>query len=129
VRELAQAELGDTAYRRDLSISYDKLGDRVRDEGRAAEATRLYQQSRQLREELAQPEPGNTAYRRDLALSYEALADLAVRLGLGELSQHSAIPALEHTEAALRYDGTSTRVRSLEKTWPSNSPTRFTSIQ
>jgi tetratricopeptide (TPR) repeat protein len=79
--ELTELEPGNTTYRRDLSISYNKLADLALAAGRSAEAEGLYRQALQVREELTELEPGNTTYRRDLSISYERLADLAARVG------------------------------------------------
>jgi tetratricopeptide (TPR) repeat protein len=80
-QELADAEPGNTTYRRDLSVSFNKLADLALAAGRSADAESLYRQSLQVRQELADAEPGNTTYRRDLSVSFERLADLALAAG------------------------------------------------
>ncbi|MGH3928300.1 MAG: hypothetical protein ACRDTT_36475, partial [Pseudonocardiaceae bacterium] len=74
-------EPGNTTYRRDLSISYNKLADLALAAGRSVDAEALYRQALQVAEELTELEPGNTTYRRDLSISYERLADLAMWTG------------------------------------------------
>ncbi|MFF3208373.1 tetratricopeptide repeat protein [Streptomyces sp. NPDC002962] len=61
---------------RDLSISYNQLGDLARASGQAHEAERLYRQSLTIPARLAQAEPGNTEYARDLSISYERLGSM-----------------------------------------------------
>ncbi|MGA2927217.1 MAG: tetratricopeptide repeat protein [Solirubrobacteraceae bacterium] len=74
---LAAAEPGNTTYQRDVSVSYNTLGDLARASGQAVEAERLYRQSLTVREALAAAEPGNTTYQRDVSVSYDRLGDLA----------------------------------------------------
>jgi tetratricopeptide (TPR) repeat protein len=67
---------GDPGYRRDVSMSLNKLGDLERVVGDRAEARRLYQRSLELREGLAGSEPDNTGYQRDVSMSLNKLGDL-----------------------------------------------------
>ncbi|MGH3864686.1 MAG: tetratricopeptide repeat protein, partial [Pseudonocardiaceae bacterium] len=95
--ELAELEPGNTTYRRDLSISYERLADLAREAGRSGDAETLYRQSLTVREELAELEPGNTTYRRDLSISYNKLADLAREAGQLEIARdlvHRAVGIL-----------------------------------
>ena len=79
IRErLARADPTNTGFQRDLSVSYNKLGDLARGSGDAGEAARLYQQALAIAEGLARADPTNTTFQRDLAVSYERLADLAI---------------------------------------------------
>ena len=83
-QELADAEPGNTMYRRDLSVSFNKLADLAVAAGEGDRARGLFEQSLAIRQELADAEPGNTMYRRDLSVSLERLADLAVAAGEGD---------------------------------------------
>ncbi|MBK6888255.1 MAG: hypothetical protein IPH03_18630 [Tetrasphaera sp.] len=74
---LADRELGNTSYQRDLSISYDRLADLALTEGDPDTARRFYTDSLTIAQALADREPGNTSYQRDLSISYNKLADLA----------------------------------------------------
>ncbi|HET8683663.1 MAG TPA: tetratricopeptide repeat protein, partial [Micromonosporaceae bacterium] len=78
---------GGTGSARDLSISYNKLGDLAVQSGQGEQAQALYRQGLTIRERLAQAEPGNTTSARDLSVSYERLGDLAVQSGQGEQAQ------------------------------------------
>ncbi len=94
-QELADADPGNTVYRRDLSISYERLADLARDSGDPARARHLYERSLTIRQQLADADPGNTVYRRDLSISYERLADLAMRTGDGETAAQWLAKALD----------------------------------
>ena len=83
-RRLADDEPGNTTYRRDLSVSFERLADLAVAAGQGDRARELYEQSLEIRRRLADDEPGNTTYRRDLSVSFERLADLAVAAGQGE---------------------------------------------
>ncbi|HEX6367829.1 MAG TPA: TIR domain-containing protein [Longimicrobium sp.] len=81
---LAQAEPERADYQRDLSVSYNKVGDLYRDLGQGEQARQAYITSLQIRERLAQAEPERADYQRDLSVSYERVGDLYRALGQGE---------------------------------------------
>ena|SRR2546423_266457 len=58
--KLAQAEPDRADYQRDLSISYNKLGDLYRALGQGEQALKLYQQSLHIANKLAQAEPADS---------------------------------------------------------------------
>ena len=64
-------------YARDLSVSYDKLGDLARSGGDPAAARRYYEDGLTIAKRLADAAPENADYARDLSISYERLGDLA----------------------------------------------------
>ena len=84
LRQLIVAEPDRADYQRDLSVSYNKLGDLMVAVGRGEEALRLYQQSLEIRSRLANAEPDRAGYQRDLSVSYNKLGDLMVAVGRGE---------------------------------------------
>ncbi|MGH8887448.1 MAG: tetratricopeptide repeat protein [Egibacteraceae bacterium] len=79
--ERADAEPDRADYQRDLSVSYNKLGDLMVAVGRGDEASRLYQQSLDIARRLADAEPDRADYQRDLSVSYNKLGALAVGQG------------------------------------------------
>jgi Flp pilus assembly protein TadD len=84
IRErLAAAKPGNPTYQRDLSLSYDQLGDLVEAAGQGAEAERLFREALAIAEGLAAAEPGNPTHQRDLSLSYDRLGNLAEAAGHG----------------------------------------------
>ena len=78
---LANAAPESAEYARDLSISYDKLGDSLRSLGRVDEALGFYERGLKIREGLAQRAPESAEYARDLSISYDKLGDSLRSLG------------------------------------------------
>ena len=66
---LARAEPGRADYQRDLSVSYNQMGDLYRALGQGEAAQAAYQQSLEIAERLARAEPGRADYQCDLVLS------------------------------------------------------------
>jgi tetratricopeptide (TPR) repeat protein len=73
---LAQSDPGNTAWQRDLSVSYNKVGDVEVAQGDLAGALKSYRDSLAIRERLARSDPGNAGWQRDLAISYAKLAEV-----------------------------------------------------
>ena len=74
---LSNAAPENADYARDLSVSYNKLGDLARSGGDPAAARRYYEDGLTIRKRLADAAPENADYARDLSVSYERLGDLA----------------------------------------------------
>ncbi|TSA27605.1 MAG: DUF4062 domain-containing protein [Bacteroidetes bacterium] len=68
-------------YARDLSISYDRLGDLYLQLGDPPKALDKYKASLNIREELRRRAPDSADYARDLSISYNRLGDLYLQLG------------------------------------------------
>ncbi len=66
---LAQAEPDRADYQRDLSVSYNKVGDLYRDLCQGEQARQAFLTALQIRERLARAEPDRADYQRDLAVS------------------------------------------------------------
>ena len=94
----AQSEPGRADYQRDLSVSYNKLGDLYRALGQGEQALRLYQQSLDIRDRLAQSEPGRADYQRDLSVSYQRLGVCFAQLGR---LREAAAPLARHLQLAI----------------------------
>ncbi|MBV09900.1 MAG: hypothetical protein CMN21_11865 [Rubinisphaera sp.] len=60
-------------YRRDLSVSYERLGDLFRSLGEGSQARDYYQNALEIAESLVKLAPENADYRRDLAVSHDQL--------------------------------------------------------
>ena len=73
---LASADPNDTQARRDLSVSYNKLGDVHLQARRTDKALQAYQKCLELREALAKADPNDAQARRDLSVSYNKLGDV-----------------------------------------------------
>jgi tetratricopeptide (TPR) repeat protein len=75
---------GNLEYQRDLSVSYDRVGDVQVAQGELSGALKSYRDSLAIAERLAQSDPGNAGWQRDLSVSYEKVGD--VQVAQGELS-------------------------------------------
>ncbi|MGH3822094.1 MAG: TIR domain-containing protein [Pseudonocardiaceae bacterium] len=93
-----QSEPGRPDYQRDLSISYNKLGDLYRALGHGDQALQLYQQSLDIADRLAQSEPGRADYQRDLSISYQRLGICLTQL---DRVEEAAAALTRHLQLAL----------------------------
>ncbi len=75
-KRLAEAEPNRADFQRDLSVSYEKVGDLYRDLGQGDLARDSFLLSLEIRKRLAQAEPNRADFQRDLSVSYNKLGDL-----------------------------------------------------
>ena len=87
LKSRVEAEPDRADYQRDLSVSYNKLGDLLRALGQGEQARQSYQQALEIRQRLAEAEPDRADYQRDLSVSYNKLGDLHRALGQGEAAR------------------------------------------
>ncbi len=80
---LAAAEPASLETKRELSGSYDRIGDMLQLTHHLAEALAHYRQALQLRQELALLQPHNLSIQRELSGSYELIGDVLVKMGDG----------------------------------------------
>jgi tetratricopeptide (TPR) repeat protein len=73
---LAKADPGNAGWQRDLSVSFDKVGNVLEAQGNLPEALKSYRDSLAIRDRLAKSDPGNARWQRDLATSHERLGDI-----------------------------------------------------
>ena len=66
---LAKADPGNAGWQRDLSVSYDKVGDVLVAQGNLPEALKSYRDGLAIGERLAKADPGNAGWQRDLSVS------------------------------------------------------------
>ena len=85
-------------YQRDLSVSYNKVGDLYGALGQGEKAGEAYQSSLGIAERLAKSEPDRADYQRDLSVSYERMGDLYGALGQGEKAGEAYQSSLEIRE-------------------------------
>lgn len=78
---LAKADPGNAGWRRDLSISYSRVGDVLVAQGKLAEALASYQDGLAIRDRLAKADPGNASWQRDLAVSHYKVATIQAQQG------------------------------------------------
>ena len=69
---LAKADPGNAGSQRDLSVSYDRIGDVLVAQGTLAEALTSFRDSLAIRDRLAKADPGNAGSQRDLSVSLRA---------------------------------------------------------
>ena len=106
MRSLALEVPGNTAWQRDLSATYDKLGDVLKAQSRLKEALAAYRISAALAGRNA-AEPGDTGRHGDLALSLIKAGDAAIAQGAfddGLESYQSSFAISERLAAAYRDD-------------------------
>jgi tetratricopeptide (TPR) repeat protein len=78
--QLAQADPGNAGWQRDLSVSFDRVGDVLVAQGNLPEALKSLRDGLAIRDRLAQADPGNAGWQRDLAVSNERIGDMERRL-------------------------------------------------
>jgi len=78
-KKLASGDPSNIEWQRDLSISYNKLGNVALAQSNLDEAARNYGEDLAIAEKLAARDPSNADWQRDIAVSCVRLADLAVR--------------------------------------------------
>jgi tetratricopeptide (TPR) repeat protein len=66
---------------RDLSVSYDRIGDVLVRQGNLPEALKSYQAGLGIAERLSRTDAGNSDWQRDLSVSYDRIGDVLVRQG------------------------------------------------
>jgi tetratricopeptide (TPR) repeat protein len=76
VHRLLKAEPDAPRSQRDLSVSYEGIGDVQRAQGDLASALSSYKEGLGIREKLAMRDPGHTEWQRDLSVSYDRIGDV-----------------------------------------------------
>jgi tetratricopeptide (TPR) repeat protein/pimeloyl-ACP methyl ester carboxylesterase len=113
---LAASDPGNAGWQRELSVSYEKVGNVQVAQGDLKAALKSYSDSLAIFERLAASDPGNAGWQRDLSVSNERLGDVFV-------AQGNLQAALEQYHASL------TRMVPIRDHDPSNADLqRFTSV-
>jgi tetratricopeptide (TPR) repeat protein len=79
---LAASDRSNTEWQRDLTVSYNKVGDVLVAQGKLDEALKSYRDSLAIAERLAASDRSNTAWQDDLQYSISIIGDLAYRFVL-----------------------------------------------
>ena len=66
---------------RDLSVSYNKIGDVLVAQGNLPEALKSFRDGLSIADRLAKSDQGNAGWQRDLSVSYERMGDVLVAQG------------------------------------------------
>jgi tetratricopeptide (TPR) repeat protein len=74
--KLARQDPSNAQWQRDLSVSYNKLGDVQSAQGDLPGALASFRQSLTIAEKLARQDPSNAQWQRDLSVSYNKLGDM-----------------------------------------------------
>ena len=72
--DLAASDPSNSSWQRDLSVSFDRVGDVFSAQGDLAAALKAYQNSLAIAEKLAASDPSNSSWQRDLWVSYWRMA-------------------------------------------------------
>ncbi len=80
-RSFAEYEPSNSEWQRDLSLSYNELGDIAVASGDLSGAREWFEQGLAIAKSLAASDPANSKWQRDLSFSYNKLGDIAVRSG------------------------------------------------
>ena len=102
-------------WQRDLSVSYDNLGDVEVAAGKLDAAREAYERSLAIAERLAEADPSNSGWQRDLSVSYRKIGDAMAK-------QNQRAEALEFLQKGLAIS------ERLEKLDPSNAIWRGDSV-
>jgi len=78
---LAKAGPDNAGWQRDLSISYEKVGDVLRAQGNLDEALENYKADLYIANRLAKADPTNADWQRGLAISYSRVASVLAQQG------------------------------------------------
>ena len=97
-KSLADAVPTDNERQRDLSVSYNKVGDVLVAQGNLPEALKSYRDSLAIRDRLARADPGNAEWQRDLSISLGRVAETLLKLD----RKAEARPLAERALAQLR---------------------------
>ncbi len=81
LQRLAATDPSNAGWQRDLSVSHNKVGDVLLDQGDLAGALGAYRQSLAVAERLAAADPSNAQWQQDLGISNERIGDVLLTQG------------------------------------------------
>ena len=76
ITKLVETEPENTEWQRDLSVSYDRVGDMHKANGDGIKALKAYEESLAIRKTLAELDPKHTEWQRDLSVSHNKVGDM-----------------------------------------------------
>ena len=80
-KRLAKADPANAGWQRDLSVSQEKLGDVLVQQGNLAEALAGFKAALAIRKRLANADPANAGWQRDLSVSHERVGTVLAAQG------------------------------------------------
>jgi tetratricopeptide (TPR) repeat protein len=103
IRErMAHTEPDRADYQRDLSVSYNRMGDLYRALGQGEAARDAFAKALAIAERLARTEPDRTDYQHVLSVSYSEMGDMYRALGQGEAARDFYLKDLDIAERLAR---------------------------
>ena len=81
MKRLAEQDKTNSGWQRDLSVSYEKVGDVLVAQGKLQEALEAYQQSLAIAKRLAEQDKTNSGWERDLIVSLFEVATTMAKIG------------------------------------------------
>ncbi|MBS0551034.1 MAG: tetratricopeptide repeat protein [Proteobacteria bacterium] len=82
-KQLTDGDPANTDWRRDLSVSHNKIGNVLVAQGDGAGALAAYRKGHEIFKSLVAHDPANTGWQRDLSVSHEKIGDVLVAQGDG----------------------------------------------
>ena len=83
-KQLTDGDPANTDWRRDLSVSHNKIGNVLVAQGDGAGALAAYRKAHEIFNSLVAHDPANTGWQRDLSVSNEKIGDALVAQGDGD---------------------------------------------
>jgi tetratricopeptide (TPR) repeat protein len=74
--QLTKEDPSNAGWQRDLSVSYEKVGDGLSAQGDLPGALKNYRDSLAIRDQLTKEDPSNAGWQRDLSVSYEKTGEV-----------------------------------------------------
>ncbi len=93
-KQLAEAHPRDAQKQRNLSISFERLGEVFLKLGRTDDALRQFEEYAKICRVLAEADPRDTQKQRDLSRSFEELGDVFLKLGRTETAYEQYVEML-----------------------------------
>lgn len=81
MRELVTRDGSNAGWKRDLTVSLDRMGDLRLSEGRKAEAEEYFRESLCIMRELVERDGSNAGWKKDLIISLQRMANLRMLQG------------------------------------------------
>ena len=76
-KELSELDPANSQWKRDLSVSYDRVGDVLVAQGNRAGALKAFEDGQKIFKELSELDPANADWQRDLVVSYWKFASFS----------------------------------------------------
>ncbi|ODS03715.1 hypothetical protein AUC71_08120 [Methyloceanibacter marginalis] len=75
---MVEADPENAAWRFDLGITHERIGDILKAQGDLSAAMDSYEAKRKIVAKLVETDPGNARWQRDLAFAYDRVANVLV---------------------------------------------------